>query len=87
MKEFHLLIDGRLTPGASTMDVITIARDIPDTARLVREEQFGPVLSVISYTSIDEVLERANDSIYGLKSARNSMWKGWRSSLNDTWCT
>jgi acyl-CoA reductase-like NAD-dependent aldehyde dehydrogenase len=51
----------------------TIVRDIPDTARLVREEQFGPVLPVLSYTSIDEVLQRANDSIYGLGG---TVWSG-----------
>jgi acyl-CoA reductase-like NAD-dependent aldehyde dehydrogenase len=44
----------------------TIVKDIPDTARLVREEQFGPVLPLLSYKSIDEVIERANDSVYGL---------------------
>jgi acyl-CoA reductase-like NAD-dependent aldehyde dehydrogenase len=51
----------------------TIVRDIPDTARLVREEQFGPVLPVLKFTSIDEVLERANDSIYGLGG---TVWSG-----------
>jgi len=44
----------------------TIVRDIPDNARLVREEQFGPVLPVLSYDSIDEAIARANDSEYGL---------------------
>src|SRR5262249_50829593 len=32
----------------------TIVRDIPDSARLVREEQFGPVLPVMRYSDIDE---------------------------------
>jgi len=44
----------------------TIVRDIPDTSRLVREEQFGPVLPVLSYNDIDEAIVRANDSEYGL---------------------
>ncbi len=44
----------------------TIVRDIADDARLVREEQFGPVLPVLKYTDIDEVIDRANDSDYGL---------------------
>jgi acyl-CoA reductase-like NAD-dependent aldehyde dehydrogenase len=35
----------------------TIVRDIPDAARLVREEQFGPVLPVMRYSHIDEVIE------------------------------
>jgi acyl-CoA reductase-like NAD-dependent aldehyde dehydrogenase len=44
----------------------TLIKDLPDTARLVREEQFGPVLPLLSYKSIDEVIKRANDSVYGL---------------------
>src|SRR5262249_3245405 len=44
----------------------TIVRDIPDNARLVREEQFGPVLPVLRYSEIDEVIARANDTDFGL---------------------
>jgi acyl-CoA reductase-like NAD-dependent aldehyde dehydrogenase len=44
----------------------TIVRDLDDDAPLVREEQFGPVLPVLSYTDIDDVIARANDSEYGL---------------------
>ncbi|MDB5306740.1 MAG: aldehyde dehydrogenase [Gemmataceae bacterium] len=44
----------------------TIVRDIPDHARLVREEQFGPVLPVLRYSDIDEVISRANDTDFGL---------------------
>jgi acyl-CoA reductase-like NAD-dependent aldehyde dehydrogenase len=44
----------------------TIVRDLDDTAPLVREEQFGPVLPVLKYSDIDDVVARANDSEYGL---------------------
>jgi acyl-CoA reductase-like NAD-dependent aldehyde dehydrogenase len=44
----------------------TIVRDIPDDARLVREEQFGPVLPVLRYADLDDAIARANDSDYGL---------------------
>jgi acyl-CoA reductase-like NAD-dependent aldehyde dehydrogenase len=44
----------------------TIVRDIPDDARLVREEQFGPVLPVLRYSEIDDAIARANDTDYGL---------------------
>jgi acyl-CoA reductase-like NAD-dependent aldehyde dehydrogenase len=43
-----------------------IVRDIPDSARLVREEQFGPVVPVLKYKTVDEAIERANDTTYGL---------------------
>ncbi|WP_340267756.1 aldehyde dehydrogenase family protein [Sphingobium mellinum] len=44
----------------------TIVRDLDDSAPLVVEEQFGPVLPVLRYTDIDDVIARANDSDYGL---------------------
>ncbi len=44
----------------------TIVRDIPDSARLVREEQFCPVLPVLSYDNIDDAIARANATEYGL---------------------
>lgn len=44
----------------------TIVRDIPEEARLVQEEQFGPVLPVLRYDDIDDVIARANASEFGL---------------------
>jgi acyl-CoA reductase-like NAD-dependent aldehyde dehydrogenase len=44
----------------------TIVRDIADDARLVREEQFGPVLPVLRYSDIDDAIRRANSTDYGL---------------------
>ena len=53
----------------------TVVRDIPDNARLVREEQFGPVLPVLRYSDIDEVIARANDTEFGLGG---SVWSSDR---------
>ena len=53
----------------------TIVRDIPDDARLVREEQFGPVLPVLRYSDIDAVIARANDTEFGLGG---SVWSSDR---------
>ena len=44
----------------------TIVRDIPDDSRLVREEQFGPIVSVLRYDDLNDAIARANDSDYGL---------------------
>lgn len=44
----------------------TIVRDIADDAPLVREEQFGPVLPVLKYRDIDDLLARVNGTEYGL---------------------
>lgn len=40
--------------------------DVDDTDRLAREEVFGPVLSVFEFSETDRVVERANDTEYGL---------------------
>src|SRR5262249_59397681 len=53
----------------------TIVRDIPDDARLVREEQFGPVLPVLRYSDLDDVITRVNDTEYGLGG---SVWSADR---------
>jgi acyl-CoA reductase-like NAD-dependent aldehyde dehydrogenase len=39
---------------------------LPDSARLVCEEQFGPVMPVLKYATVDEAVRRANASEYGL---------------------
>jgi acyl-CoA reductase-like NAD-dependent aldehyde dehydrogenase len=63
---------GRIIAGGTTEDRPgyfirpTIVRDIPDDARLVREEQFGPVLPVLKYSDIDDAISRANSTEYGL---------------------
>jgi acyl-CoA reductase-like NAD-dependent aldehyde dehydrogenase len=44
----------------------TIIAGLDDDAPLVREEQFGPVLPVLRFNDIEEVIARANASDYGL---------------------
>jgi acyl-CoA reductase-like NAD-dependent aldehyde dehydrogenase len=44
----------------------TILADLADSAPVVAEEQFGPVLPILSYAAVDEAVERANDTMYGL---------------------
>jgi acyl-CoA reductase-like NAD-dependent aldehyde dehydrogenase len=44
----------------------TIVRNIPDDTRLVRDEQFGPVLPVLRYSDLDDAIARANDTDFGL---------------------
>jgi acyl-CoA reductase-like NAD-dependent aldehyde dehydrogenase len=46
-----------------------IERSIYDDARIAREEIFGPVMSVIPFSSVEEVLEMSNDNEYGLAAA------------------
>ncbi|MBY5931238.1 betaine-aldehyde dehydrogenase [Halomonas sp. DP8Y7-3] len=44
----------------------TVFTDCTDDMRIVREEIFGPVMSVLGFDSEEEVLQRANATTYGL---------------------
>jgi aldehyde dehydrogenase (NAD+) len=44
----------------------TVFADVQDGMRIAREEIFGPVMSVIPFKDVDEVITRANRTIYGL---------------------
>ena len=47
----------------------TIFADVKNDARIAREEIFGPVMSVIPFTDVDEVIRLSNDNDYGLAAA------------------
>lgn len=46
----------------------TIIVDVDDQCRVVKEEIFGPVASVLPFDTEEEVIDRANDSDYGLSA-------------------
>lgn len=58
------LTDGALGKGAYVAP--TVFTDCDDSMEIVQEEIFGPVMSILSFQSEDEVVQRANDSRYGL---------------------
>ncbi|WP_448107637.1 aldehyde dehydrogenase family protein [Pseudomonas azerbaijanoccidentalis] len=45
---------------------ITIVDNPPEDSKIVQEEQFGPILPILVYDEVDEAVDRANASIYGL---------------------
>ena len=47
----------------------TIFYDVDNRATIAREEIFGPVMSVIPFRDVDEVVQRANETDYGLAAA------------------
>ncbi|HEV8201363.1 MAG TPA: aldehyde dehydrogenase family protein [Candidatus Polarisedimenticolia bacterium] len=47
----------------------TIFTDVRNDMTLAREEIFGPVLAVLRFKELDDVLAQANDSVYGLAAA------------------
>lgn len=64
---------GAEVPGQGYFIAPTIVRDLPDDARLVRDEQFGPVLPVLAYDDLDDAIARINASDYGLGG---TVWSG-----------
>jgi aldehyde dehydrogenase (NAD+) len=47
----------------------TVFADVKDDMKIAQEEIFGPVMSIIKFKDIDEVIERANKTMYGLAAA------------------
>lgn len=47
----------------------TVFADVKDDMKIAQEEIFGPVMSIIKFKDIDEVVERANTTMYGLAAA------------------
>lgn len=78
--------DGRIVAGGEVEDRPgffirpTIVADIDDTSRLVREEQFGPILPVVKYSDPEDALTRANASPWGLGG---SVWGNDREQTRD----
>src|ERR671932_943102 len=47
----------------------TVLLDVPETSAAVREETFGPTLTISRVRDAEEALERANATSYGLAGA------------------
>jgi succinate-semialdehyde dehydrogenase / glutarate-semialdehyde dehydrogenase len=62
----RLLAGGKAIDGAGYYYPPTVVTNVPLQARMVSEEIFGPVASVIPFDTEDEVIAAANDSEYGL---------------------
>ena len=58
------LTEGDLAKGAFVAP--TVFTDCTDDMTIVKEEIFGPVMSILTYDSEEEVIRRANDTEFGL---------------------
>lgn len=67
--KFLLGGDGGDPSGTGYFVPITILDNPPEDARIVAEEQFGPVMPLMKFSTDEEVIERANASEYGLAGA------------------
>jgi len=67
----RFLHGGEVSTGRGYFIPPTIVDNPPDDARVVVEEPFGPVVPLLRFTDIDDVVRRANASEYGLGA---SVW-------------
>ena len=59
-------LGGSLNPGTGYFFPPTVLTDVDFKSDLLNVEPFGPVVPIIAFTKDDEVLEKANDTPYGL---------------------
>lgn len=45
---------------------VTVVDNPPESSMIVQQEQFGPIVPIIAYDDVDDVVARANDSPFGL---------------------
>ncbi len=62
----RVLIGGERAPGPGYFFAPTVLTDVPDDARLLREEIFGPVAPIATFSSEEQALAAANRTEYGL---------------------
>src|SRR5246127_4752170 len=65
-KGAKVLTGGKLPAGPGYFYPATVLADVSDDAKMLNEEIFGPVASIQSFKSEDEVTTRANNTEYGL---------------------
>ena len=67
----RILAGGDIPGGDGYFVPPTIVTDVAETSRIVREEQFGPVVPVLKFSDVDDAVRRANDTRFGLAG---SVW-------------
>jgi aldehyde dehydrogenase (NAD+) len=70
-KGYKFLMGGEASPAPGYFVPITIIDNPPENSRIVQEEQFGPILPLLSFDTLEEAIDRANASPYGLGA---SIW-------------
>jgi acyl-CoA reductase-like NAD-dependent aldehyde dehydrogenase len=67
----RILAGGEATRGPGYFLPPTLVTDIDEGSRLVREEQFGPIVPILKFRDVDDAVRRANDTRFGLSG---SVW-------------
>ena len=64
----RVLVGGSAAPGRGYFFEPTVLTDVPMSARMMREEIFGPVAPITTFRTEAEAIEKANATEYGLVS-------------------
>jgi aldehyde dehydrogenase (NAD+)/aminobutyraldehyde dehydrogenase len=67
----RVAVGGRAVEGPGYFVEPTVVADVPQGADITRDEIFGPIVSVETFRTTEEAIERANDTPYGLSA---SVW-------------
>lgn len=67
----RILCGGDVPDGPGYFIPPTLVTDVDEQSRIVREEQFGPVVPILKFSDIEDAIRRANDTRYGLSG---SVW-------------
>lgn len=70
-KGYRFLLGGEIEDRKGFFVPVTIIDNPPEDSRVVVEEAFGPVLPLLKFRDLDDVIARANDTEYGLAA---SVW-------------
>lgn len=62
----RLACGGQRLPGAGSFYAPTVLTEVPEGARILHDEPFGPVVPIVAFDRDDEALARANALPYGL---------------------
>jgi acyl-CoA reductase-like NAD-dependent aldehyde dehydrogenase len=73
------VVGGRESVHAPYIDPVILV-DVPDDARVMREETFGPVLPVTRVRDMDEAIDKANRTSYGLGAAVFGKKRGYEAA-------
>ncbi len=65
----EVLAGGEMPDGRGQFYPPTVLANVTDDMRVAREETFGPVLPLLAYDSVEEAIERANNSPFGLTAS------------------
>lgn len=62
----QMMAGGEVPDGPGYFFTPAVVTGLADDARLVREEQFGPIIPVLKFSEVEDAVRRANDTDYGL---------------------